>query len=56
MDTIDVVALQPLMVPAGQIAAGETFATTEQHAAQLEGLGLVKRPTKKAAEKAAKAD
>jgi hypothetical protein len=51
-ETVDVVATRPLLVPAGQIAEGETFTTTKAHADQLIAMEMAKLPAKaKKAEK-----
>lgn len=56
MEHVEVAALQPLTLPAGHVEKGEHIVTTESHAQELESLGLVKRPAKKAAAKADKSD
>ena len=40
-ETVDVVAAKPLMVPAGQMEAGDVFTTTRAHADQLAAMEMV---------------
>ncbi|MFH5927147.1 hypothetical protein [Roseomonas xinghualingensis] len=40
-DTVEVVASQPVMVPAGQMEPGDVFTTTRTHADQLAALGVL---------------
>ena len=42
LEMVDAVALQPLLIPAGQVAKDETFTTTKAHAEELIGMGLAK--------------
>jgi hypothetical protein len=40
-ETVEVVASQPVMVPAGQMQPGDVFTTTRAHADQLAALGVL---------------
>lgn len=49
MENVELVALRPLMIPAGLVDKGEVFLTTPSHANELKTMGFAedaKKPSK----------